>query len=102
MHLDIVLSLSAIAEAASMRPTFVRDELENLTDSDSESDCRLEIPDFHTVSGEIDDMQNDSDTEEVSHPPVPVRSCVSRNYSRCWQTTRRSCWLYRAQQGHDR
>ena len=73
MHLDIVLSLSAIAEAASMEPTFVRDELENLTDSDYESDCRLEIPDFHTASGEIDYMQNDSDTEEVSHPPVRVR-----------------------------
>jgi len=34
MHLDIVLSLSAIADLASMRPTFVRDELENLSDSD--------------------------------------------------------------------
>jgi len=33
MHLDIVLSLSAIAGAASIGPTFVRDELENLTDS---------------------------------------------------------------------
>jgi len=73
MHLDIVLSLSAIVDAASMRPTFVRDELENLTDSEYESDCRLEIPDFHTASGEIDDMQNDSDTEDVSHPPVGVR-----------------------------
>ena len=72
MHLDIVLSLSAIADAASMGPTFVRDELENLTDSDYESDCRLEIPDFHTASGEIDDMQNDSYTEEVSHAPVFV------------------------------
>ena len=68
MHLDIVLSLSAIADAASMEPTFVRDELENLTDSDYESDRRLEIADFHTASGEIDDMQNDSDTEDVSHP----------------------------------
>jgi len=73
MHLDIVLSLSAIADAASMGPTFVPDELENLTDSDYESDCRLEIPDFHRASGEIDDMQNDSDTEDVSHPPVRVR-----------------------------
>jgi len=73
MHLDIVLALSAIADAASMGPTFVRDELENLTDSDYESDCRLEIPDFHTSSGEIDDMQNDTDTEDLSHPPVRVR-----------------------------
>jgi len=74
MHLDIVLSLSVIADAASMGPTFVRDELENLTDSDYESNCRLKIPDFHTASGEIDDMQNHSDTEEVSHLPVLVRS----------------------------
>jgi len=73
MHLDIVLSISAIADAASIGPTFVRDELENLTDSDYESDCRLEIPDFHTASGERDYMQNDSDTEEVSHPPVRMR-----------------------------
>ena len=73
MHLDIVLSLSAIADAASIGPTFVHDELESLTDSDYKSDCRLEIPDFPTASGEIDDMQNDSDTEDVSHPPVRVR-----------------------------
>jgi len=56
-----------------MGPTFVRDELENLTDSDYESDCRLEIPDFHTASGEIDDMQNDSVREDVCHPPVRMR-----------------------------
>jgi len=73
MHLDIVLSLSANGDAASMGPTFVRNQLENLTDSDNESECRLEIPDFHTASGEMDDMQNDSDTEEVSHPPVRMR-----------------------------
>jgi len=59
MHLDIVLSLSAIADPASMGPTFVREQLENLPDSDYESDCRLEIPDFHIASGEIEDMQND-------------------------------------------
>jgi len=73
MHLDIVLSLSAIVDPASMGPTFVRDELENLTDSDYESDCGLEIPDFYTASGEIDDMQNDSDTEDVADPPVRGR-----------------------------
>jgi len=76
MHLDIVVSLTPIADAASMRRTFVCDEPENLTDSDYESDCRLEIPDFHTPSGEIEDMQNDSETEEVSvtcvHVPVTV------------------------------
>jgi len=73
MHLDIVLSLSAIADAASMGTTFVHDEIESLTDSDYESDCRLEIPDFPAASCEIDDMQNDSDTEDVSQPPVRVR-----------------------------
>jgi len=56
-----------------MAPTFVHDELKNLTDSNYESDCRLEIPDFHTARSEIDDMQNDSDTEEVFHPAVHVR-----------------------------
>jgi len=73
MHLDIVLSLSAIADAASMGSTFVRDKLENLTNPDYESDCRLEIPGFHTASGEIDDMQNDSDRAAVSHPLVRLR-----------------------------
>jgi len=57
-----------------MGPTFVGDQLENLTDSDYESDCSLQIPDFHTASGEIDDRQNDSDTEEVSHQPVRLRT----------------------------
>jgi len=74
MHLDIIRSLSAIADAASMGPTFVRDELENLTDSDYESDWRLEIPDFHKASGQIDDMQNNSDTEEVYHLPARLHN----------------------------
>ena len=43
-----------------------------MTDSDYESDSRHEISDFHTASGEIDDLQNDSDTEDVFHPPVRV------------------------------
>jgi len=75
MHLDIVLSLKAIAEAASCRaqPTFVRDELENMADRDHQSDPGLEIADIHTTSCVIDDMHNDSDTEEVSHPPVRLR-----------------------------
>jgi len=72
MHLDIGLSLSGSPHAAPMGPTFVHDVLENLTDSDYKSDCRLEIPDFHTASGEIDDMQNESDMEEVSHPLLCV------------------------------
>jgi len=73
MHLDIILSLTVIVNAASMGPTFVHHERENLTNSDYESDCRLEIPDIHTARGEIDDMQKDSDTEEVSHPLVLIR-----------------------------
>jgi len=72
MHLDMVLSLRAIADVASMAPSFVHDELENLTNSDYESNCRFEIPDFHTACGERDDRQNDSDTEDISHPPVCV------------------------------
>jgi len=74
INLDIVLSLSAIADAASIGPTFLCDELENLTDSDYESDCRLEILVFHTASGDIDEMQNDSDMEEVFYPPVSLHS----------------------------
>jgi len=72
IHLDIVLSLNAIADAASStaRPTCVRDELENMTDSEYESDPGLPIADIHTTSGEIDDIHNDSDTEDVPHPPV--------------------------------
>jgi len=71
MHLDIVLSLNAIADTASSPagPTFLRDDLETMTDSDYESDPRLEIADIHTTTGEIDDMHNDSDTEDVSRPP---------------------------------
>jgi len=76
MHRDIVLSLNAIADTASStaRPTFVRDELEYMTDSDNKLDPGLEIADIHTASGQIDDMHNNSDTEEVSHPPVRALS----------------------------
>jgi len=56
MHVDIVLSLRGIADTASMGPTFVRDEHESLTPAEYESDCRLEIADFHTATGEMDDM----------------------------------------------
>jgi len=75
MHLDILLSHTVIADAASStaQPTFVRDEPENMTDSDYESDPGLQIADIHTASGEIDDIHNDSDTEEVSHPSVHAR-----------------------------
>ena len=75
MHLDIVLSLNAIADAASStaRPTCVRDELENMTDSGYESDPGLKIGDIQTASDAIDDMHNDSDTEGVSpHRSAPA------------------------------
>jgi len=79
MHLDIVLSLNGIADAASSaaRPTFVRDKLENMTDSDYEADPGLAIANIHTASGEIDDMYNDSDTQYVSHLGPPVHACSS-------------------------
>jgi len=75
MHLDIVLSVNVMADTASFtaRPTFLRDELENMTDSDYESDPGLEIADIHTASGDMDDMHNNSDTEDVSDPPVRAR-----------------------------
>jgi len=47
-----------------------------MTGSEYEFDPGLEIADIHTTSGEIDDMHNDSDTEDVSHPQVRARpSC---------------------------
>jgi len=72
MHLDIVLSLCANADLTSPGPSaFVRDENINHSDSDYESDYRLEIADCRAASSQIDDdMQNDSDTEDISHPPV--------------------------------
>jgi len=72
MHLDIVLSLSANADLTSPGPpAVVRDENINQSDSDYESDHRLEIAACRAASSEIDDnMQNDSDREDVSHPPV--------------------------------
>jgi len=75
MQLDIVLSLNTIADAACSKapPTFGPYELENMTDSDSESDPGLEIGDIHIVSGEIDDKHNDSDREDVSNPRVRSR-----------------------------
>jgi len=75
IHLDVVLSLNAIPDGASStaRPTFVRDELENMTDSDYETDPWLEIADIHTARGEIDDIHNDSETEHISHPRVSAR-----------------------------
>jgi len=72
MHLDIVLSLNANADLTSRGPlAFVPDETINQSDSDYESDQGLEIADCRAASSEIDDnMQNDSDAEDMSHPPV--------------------------------
>ena len=44
-----------------------------MTNLDYECDPRLEIADIDTASGEIHDMHNHSETEEVSHPPVRMR-----------------------------
>jgi len=72
MHLDMVLSLHANADlTAAGPPAFVRNENINQSALDYESDHRLEIGNGRAASSEIDDnMQNDSDTEDVSHPPV--------------------------------
>jgi len=72
MHPDMVLSLNAIAETASStaQPPFVRNKLANMINSDYESDPGLKITDIHTASGAINNMHNDSDTEEVSYPAV--------------------------------
>jgi len=71
MHLDIVISLRANADLTSPGlPALVRDENINQSNSDYESDHRLEITDCRAASSEIDDdMQNDSDAEDVSYPP---------------------------------
>ena len=55
-------------------PAFVCDENINQRDLEYVSDHRLEIADCRsTASSQIDDnMQNDSEVEETSHPPVSV------------------------------
>jgi len=75
MHFDLIRSLKAIADAAfcTARDTFVRDELENKTDSEYDFDPGLKIADIHTASREIDNMHNHSETEDVSYPPVRAR-----------------------------
>jgi len=61
MHLDIVLSLGANADLTSPGPPgFVHDKNSNQSDSDLESNYRLEIADCRAAGSEIDDnMQND-------------------------------------------
>jgi len=68
----MVLSLYPNADLNSLGPpAFVRDENINQSDSEYESDSSLEIADCCAGTSEIDDdMQNDSDVEDVSHPPV--------------------------------
>jgi len=86
MHLDIGLSLNAIVDTAFSTPwpTIVHDELENRMDSDYESDPGLEITDIYipTWSGEIDDIYNHSDTEDVSHPPALKRPSSQETITR--------------------
>jgi len=45
-----------------------------VTDSNNELDPGLEMANIHTASGEIDDMHNISDTEDISHPWVRTGS----------------------------
>ena len=73
MHLDIVLSLRAIADptSGSPRPTaFISDGNINRSDSDYESDPGLEIADCRVACNEIDDIEHDSDAEDISRPPT--------------------------------
>jgi len=72
MHLNILLSLPANADLTSSGPpAFVYDENINQSDSDYKSDHRMEITDCCAASSKIDnDIQNDSDAEDISHPPV--------------------------------
>jgi len=72
MLLDIVLSLRANGDLTSPGPpAFIHDENINQSDSDYESDYRLEIAGCRTACSEIDDdMRNDLDAEDVSHQPV--------------------------------
>jgi len=69
---DIVISLCANANLTSPGPSaFVRDENINPSDSDYKSDQRVRIADCRALSSEIDNnMQNNPNTEDVSHPPV--------------------------------
>jgi len=72
MHLDIVPSLCANADLTSPGPpAFVCDEKINQSNSDYKSDHKLEIADCSAASSEIDnDIQNNSEAEDVSHRPV--------------------------------
>jgi len=72
MHLDIVLCFRGNADPTSPGPpALVRNETINQSDSAYQSDHRLEMPDCCTASSDIDDdMQNNSDAEDVYHPLV--------------------------------
>jgi len=75
MHLDILLSLRVKADLISPGPpAFVRDQNINQSNSEYESDYTLEIADCRAASSKIDDdIQNNSDAEQVSHQPVSGR-----------------------------
>ena len=76
VHLDIVFSLSAIADATSAaQAPFLRARNESdLSDSDYESDTQLEIADCHAASDEINEyMQKDPDVGDACHSPVRGR-----------------------------
>ena len=83
MHRDSVLSLCANVDLTSpVLPGFVRDENINQSDSDYESDYRLEIANGGAASSEIDDdMQNESTVEDVSHARVCGRPSSQQTIS---------------------
>src|SRR5437588_4152081 len=73
MHLDIVLSLLAIANptSGSPRPTaFISDGNINQSDLDYESDPGLEIADCWVACNKIDDIEHDLDAEAIFRPPT--------------------------------
>jgi len=69
MHLDILLSLRAVVD-----PTFPDENIDQ-SDSDYESDLMMEIADCHGACHDLDDIQHESDLEDVSQPPD--RGCLS-------------------------
>ena len=83
MHLDIVLSFCVNADLTSPGPpAFVREENTNQSDSDCESNYRLQMADCRAASSKIDDdMQNDSDADDVSHSPVCRHPSSQENIS---------------------
>ena len=76
MHLDIVFSLSAIADAtsAAQAPFLHARNESDLSDSDYESDTQVEIADCHAASDETNEyMQNDLDIGDACYSRIHRR-----------------------------